>query len=321
MQSITKHNIMDLYMFAKQLNDENLMRVLFIWLSIKPKRLTQPILQFLFENQSFDDLTSLLQKNYITINEERIFTHCIDWVKKQYRTHPKLSNQSPQDIMAPILQYIRFPVMSMQYLSTEVYNSGLLTDEQFLNIIRHKYMEQDDLSSFSHKKRMIEYDKLTLFHFDDEGFAIDDHDARIENIIAFHWNDYDDITDKIDAASSSGDYPNYPVSNIYTDNADYWCSVTLAAGANVWIMFDCHKYDVARIDTRFQSYYSCQIVKVYSSNSGIGNDWNPMVKKTNMTQENKLKIIMRRNSAKYIKLKFEQWNNGYVGIERVYFYQ
>ena len=326
-RNISKESILDLYAFAKQLNDDNLTRTIWRWLKRKPKRITDPLIKIIFENQDINGLTKLLKKDYININEERIFQHSINWLKKQYSIRSKLSlkstsittniEETPRDIIQPILELIRFPLMSLKYLSSEVYNSGILTDKEFLAILRAKHTKDQTLTVFNMKKRKRKRYRDSVDHDEDEGF---DTLNMNENIV--DNDNYEDITDKIQGILNSGEYSGYPMAYMYADGDNYWCSCDISDGSNVWIIFDCKMYDIGKIEIKFNGSYACSIVKVYSAGSKRTFDWDKITKKVGMIQDGTVKtILVRSYYARFIKLKFEDWTNGYVGVQRIKFYQ
>ena len=337
MHNISKNNIMDLYNLAKQLKDENLMRIIFVWLSTKPKTMTDSIIKSIFIQLSRTDLQRLLQKDYITLKEERIFQHIMHWLQAQYINNPKLCKDGPREIMQPFLKHIRFPIMSMRFLSTDVYNSGLLTDEEFLGVIRSKFPKkkkkneekQDDLilNMFDNNRRKINNDKLNSFYYiDDDGFVVDDYLDTNDIINDDDEFDYKEreITDDIDCVRDSGTYPgNYAIGNMYRDDGDYWCSIDLAQGSDVWLIFDCKEYMIEKIGVNANMHYAPTIIKVYGSETMDGNAfWEPLVKKVNIPRDGQMKyIIMQGMNPRYIKLKFEDWSSMWVGITRIHFYE
>eukprot|EP01084_Bolivina_argentea_P260192 439318_1 len=309
-QNISKHCIMDLHMLSKEINNENLRKMIWRWLSSKHPKMTDLFIKIIFETQTRKGLIALLKSDYVCIQEERIFTHCVNWLKKQYTKQP-VSTHLVIDIAGPILPYIRFPLMSMRYLSGKVYDSGLLSDEQFLGIIRAKYMRDAKLTDFNSKIRK----RCFAVGVDDDGFD----DENIDDIDQDLYK-YNDITDSVHVVLNSGEYAGYPASHMYNDSANYWCSND---GANdVWMVFDCEGYEIGKIGIRFQQAYACSIVKVYTSYKRNSKDWRKVTKKINMPKDGRVHFIqVSQVCDRYIKLRFEDWMNGYVGIERIRFYQ
>eukprot|EP01083_Nonionella_stella_P074788 202993_1 len=319
-RNISKDSLIDLYTFAQQLNDDNLTRIIWKWLGRKPKQISEPLINLIFERKSCLELIKLLQKDCISINEQRIFTHIIHWLKKQYLMNSSTAyydTHKPRDIIEPILQYIRFPLMSNTFLSNNVYHSGLLTDAEFLGILRAKFTKDNTLTKFNTKKRKK---RRKARHSVD---LSDDFDNVNMNDIQDDW-EYEEVTEHVNAILNSGEYEGYPMEHMYTNTRDYWCSCDLSSGSNVWIVFDCQSYKIGKIEIKFQTSYACAVVKVYSSDTKTDDDdWNRVTKKQNMPQNTALvhTIRVRDAYARFIKLKFGHWSNGYVGIERIRFYQ
>ena len=136
--------------------------------------------------------------------------------------------------------------------------------------------------------------------------------------------DYTDITDKIKPLINSGECSGYPMTNMYVDGTNYWCSNALGSNQDCWVMFDCGEYEIHKIDIKFQASYASTIVKIYSCENKKASkiNWEKITKKTKMArgaQVNELKI-RRDDQCRYLMLQFEDWTNGYVGVERIHFY-
>eukprot|EP01084_Bolivina_argentea_P271741 462462_1 len=308
---ISKDSVIDLYQFAQQLNDDHLIKILWKWLGIKPPKMTDPLIKIIFEHKSSIELAKLLQKDYISINEQRIFSHSIHWLKKQYLYKKALLSIQARNIIEPILKHIRFPLMSIKFLSTDVYETGLLTENEFLGIIRAKCLNDKQLTIFNMNKR-----KKIYINDMDDGF-----DDENRNDIT-DMNEYIEIIDRIRGVLNSGEYNGYPMQFMYSNDTNYWCSCDLMSSSKVWIIFDCQMHKVDKIEIRYQSTYSCSIVKIYASDSKVNDEWDRITKKENMIKGGHVHTIrIKHNYCRFIKLKFEDWSNGYVGIERIRFYQ
>ena len=329
---MSKESILDLYTFAKQLNDDNLTRIIWRWFGRKPHKITDPLLKIIFENEDLDGIIKLLQKDYISINEERIFKHCLNWLKKQYLIKSNLakklaasstattsSHDQPRDIIQPILEYIRFPIMSLKFISTNVYNSGVLTEKELLNIYRAKHLKDSKITRFNMKRRKRRHRLASTDENDDDGFDGINMAEIIDDELLN--GTYKDITSLVQAIGNSGEYSGYPMVYMYSDDANYWCSCDITTGSDVWIIFDCQTHEIGKIEVKFQASYACSVIKVYSSDSKRTYDWDKVTKRINMTQDGQVKTLyIQTHYARFMKLKFEDWINGYVGIERVKFY-
>ena len=114
------------------------------------------------------------------------------------------------------------------------------------------------------------------------------------------------------------------MTHMFVDGTNYWCSNALAVNADCWVIFDCGDYELKKIEIKFQASYAAAIVKVFSSESRRTSKryWEKITQKKGMTQDGTVKTILIRNDelSRYIKLKFENWINGYVGVERIHFF-
>ena len=123
-QSLNKTNIIQIFRFAQESNDEGLKQLIWKWLARKSINISDPIINQIFKLfQTGQDIADLLQKEYITINEERIFTFCSNWLRLQYQKTDK-QQLSARELTKEFIQFIRFPLMSNKFLSTDVYNTG-----------------------------------------------------------------------------------------------------------------------------------------------------------------------------------------------------
>eukprot|EP01084_Bolivina_argentea_P259905 438753_1 len=338
-KSLDKSNIFQLYSFAQSLDDDNLKKLLWKWLGRKSIKITDPIITKIFQTLTNSEIAILLQKDYISIREERIFTHCLHWLKYQYKQKDKTKvlKNTPREMMNDFLQYIRFPLMNNKFLSNDVYFAGILTDKELINIFRAKTLRNKSLTVYNLSKRCkshnivdfignsddeLQYDKMITGDSDDDFDSInmdgsDDEEEKIE---------YKDITSKIKPILNSGECGGYPMQNMYIDGSNYWCSNTLASNADCWCMFDCGEYgiDINKIDLKFQASYACSIVKIYSSDEKRASraNWDKITKKINMPKGGNVHEIKIRNEdlQRYLLCSFEDWTNGYVGIERIHFY-
>ena len=336
-KSFDKTNIYDLYQFAENKNDDYLRKLLWRWLGRKSTKTTEPIITKIFQSLSSKQIAELLQKDYISIREERIFTQCLNWLRKQYQSKGNKTDTimgSPRDMMADFLKYIRFPVMGNKFLSNDVYFAGILTDKELINIFRAKTLKDKTLTVYNLKKRpryavsedymdesdedMDDIENDSDNEFDDINMenASDDEEEKV---------DYTDITDKIKPILNSGECNGYPMTNMYSDGGSYWCSNALGSNVECWVMFDCGEYEINKIDIKFQVSYASTIVKIYSCKNKRSSriNWDKITKKINMprgAQVNELKI-RRDDQCRYLMIQFEDWTNGYVGVERIHFYQ
>jgi len=242
---------------------------------------------------------------------------------------------APREMVDAFLKHIRFPLMSHRFLSNDVYLAGILTDKELLGIFRAKTLRNRSLTIFSSSRRRMsgdfgdavedeeefdeddgEFDDLNMEKSGDD----DDLDEEEEEKI-----DYQDITGKIQAVMNSGEYGGHPMTHMYVDGRSYWSSLALSSQTTCWIMFDCKDYEVHKMDIKFQVSYAPTIVKVYTSDSKSRSvkSWDKVTKRINMpraAKANELKI-RTDDQGRYLILQFEDWTNGYVGVERVHFYQ
>ena len=212
--------------------------------------------------------------------------------------------------------------MSLKYLTKNVYDTGILTDNELLSIIRAKSTNNQDFTTYKMDKRRNNANIIGGDGFDDANMYNNDEDDDDDMY-------YKDITEKIRAASDSGTYSNvYAISCMYRNDTSYWCTLGLsgafaAVPSDVWIIFDCKNYQISKIEIKLQISYACSTIKIYSSDSkNRQNEWDKITKKVNMSINGQFeKIQIMQMHQKFIKMKFENWTNGYVGIERIRFYQ
>lgn len=89
----------------------------------------------LFTSPSFltipqDTLSSILKLDRLTIAEVDIFRACLNWAN-----HNCSKGQSAQEKLEPLLPLIRFPTMTISEISLDVAPSGVLPQQDLLNLL------------------------------------------------------------------------------------------------------------------------------------------------------------------------------------------
>lgn len=85
-----------------------------------------------FESQKFLDvtesvLTRILQMDQLGIPEHEIFLHCLEWAQKSKAFSRKIQ---------VVIPYIRFPLMSIEQISTVVIPENVLTKDEALELMQ-----------------------------------------------------------------------------------------------------------------------------------------------------------------------------------------
>ena len=332
--SLNRSNIREIFSFAQVSGDENLKELIWKWLGGKSSNIADPSIGEIFKQfNNGKEIAEFLQKDYISINEERIFIHCLNWVKLQY-TKQESQQLSARELVQDFIEYIRFPTMSNKFLTSEVYNSGILTNDELLHILRAKTCKNQSFTPYIIAKRNNndngdekdeeedddEFDTVNL-EDDDE----DDEDDEAEG------DKEKDITSSIEAIACSSEYStSYTMIKMFENNDDYWCTVKLSQGVDAYVIFDCGKYLISRIEIKFPpSEGACSICKVYSTNIKKNvknvrlNNWDKITKKINMSKNGSIveKVKIRNeNISRYVLLNFEDGQGGYAGIQKIKFF-
>eukprot|EP01084_Bolivina_argentea_P277050 472854_1 len=298
-RSVDKSNILELYSIAHSLDDDKLKSILWKWLGRKSMKTTEPIISRIFETLDGTQIARLLQKDYISIREERIFTHSMNWLKAQYqRKDTKLDLKlTPRDIISEFIEYIRFPIMNNKFLSNEVYFAGIVSDKELIHIFRAKTLRDKTLTVYNMRKRpRYRQHSSSDYAGDSDSDSVDDTGAMDSDNEFDDVNmggmgeeeeektEYNDVTNKIKPVMNSGECGGYPMQNMYTDGAQYYCSNALASNAECWVNFDCDDYNVSKIEIKFQSSYSSSIVKVFCCDNKRASrvNWDKITKKINL---------------------------------------
>lgn len=352
--SLNKSNIFELFCYAIDLNDENLNELLWKWLGRKSLKITEPIINQIFKSfKTGKEISILLQKDYISIHEERIFIHCLNWLKSQYQNPSKsklksISSLSAREICSDFIQFIRFPLMSNKFLSIDVYNTGILTNDELLDIMRAKTLKNQNITPYNLNKRKVFLSSSTDKDGDDddsdsEEEKLDESDNDFDSVnLENSDNDTDDenedddeneieITKKVRAIGCSSQYGGgYSMENVFAENTNYWCTTSLQSNIDAYIIFDCGKYIISKIGIKFPpGEGACSICRVYTTDNkrNLRNvklkQWDKITKKVNMSKSGTtIENIKIRNEdiSRYILLNLEDGMNGYAGIERIRFY-
>mmetsp|Transcript_35161 Transcript_35161/g.57475 ORF Transcript_35161/g.57475 Transcript_35161/m.57475 type:complete len:551 (+) Transcript_35161:66-1718(+) len=269
-----KDNMFALYELARSLDDDALNSLLWSWLNRKSLKVSEQIIGKIFFTLSGAQIGELLRAPHIGIDEERIFAHCVEWLKRQYQHKSKTSSSNKTNLMSArqlcsdFVGDIRFPIMSYQFLSNDVYNTGLLTNEELLSILRAKALRDAKVTGFISTPRVAMHSRYGARgslaaaaeavndddgdddaenHFSDDSDSDNDFDS-----INMHPSDRDDdddddndkdnnngdterveeidVTSKIKVVAASSEYNNdYTAINIFRSNRSYWASSELGS--------------------------------------------------------------------------------------------
>ena len=350
-KSLSRHNLLEVYRFAESKRDEPLKRMLWRWMGRRSRKCTDPLIARIFESLDADGIARLLRSEYVSVREERLFSQCLAWLKKQYQAQGKGKGSaslsaSPREAMGAFVRDIRFPLMSLRFLCDEVHSAGILSDAELLGVLRAKTLRNQELCSYAlrPRSRHNDADEGDL----DGGLSSDDDadahsDGDFDDVNAAHKDGDEDeeeeekgsaheITKRVNAIWNSGECGGYPMHNMYADGSQYWCSNSLNASAHraCWVVFDCADCLVSRLEIQFQPSYCCAAVKLYSNEnrratsvSDIERKWQKITKKENLPRGGAVHVIKIRNEeelSRFLLLRFEGWQNGYVGVQRVRFY-
>ena len=115
------------------------------------------------------------------------------------------------------------------------------------------------------------------------------------------------------------------MSHMFVNNGNYWCSEKLiGSDADCSLVFDVEMYNITGIDIQFQQSYQCGIIKIFSSQNErvCKKQWNKITQKRNMPKNGSLHHVKIEcdSQPKYLRLKFEDWSNEFVGILNMMFY-
>eukprot|EP01084_Bolivina_argentea_P175734 304256_1 len=290
-KSLNKANIFKLYQLAQALDDDHIRQLIWNWLGRKSSKTSDPIINAIFLSLSGQEIAILLQKPYISIEEERIFIFCLNWLKAQYQKNDTNPMATARDICRPFINYIRFPLMSHKFLTTDVYFTGILSNDELIHIYRAKTLRDQKLTAFTIEKRKalrskrdahpsavnaramgrfgpllnrLINDQEQLQHREESDNESDDEfDSVNMNESDTDEEDEEDkeedeeeegeeVTSKISAVLCSSQYSgDYGVQNMYNDDASYWASTALQSNKDEFIVFDCGEYKIRKIAVKF----------------------------------------------------------------------
>ncbi|ETO33208.1 hypothetical protein RFI_03900, partial [Reticulomyxa filosa] len=205
---ITPKNLIDFYRFALKAKDQSIEVILWNWLVKKGGKVKASLTNDIFFECNEQQLSNLLQQNFCAVDEDLLFNAMLHWIKKQI-TSTNEKQRTIREILEKIIPYIRFPLMRESFLANEVYNSGILTNEELVNVFRAKTLKNDHLTHFKNEKRL---NKIQMENIKDE--KDDDNIVKTE------------ITG-VSCINDSGTFAGWPTTNMLSDNDGYWCSSSL----------------------------------------------------------------------------------------------
>eukprot|EP00457_Paulinella_chromatophora_P005344 gb/GEZN01005361.1/.p1 GENE.gb/GEZN01005361.1/~~gb/GEZN01005361.1/.p1 ORF type:complete len:552 (+),score=47.97 gb/GEZN01005361.1/:223-1656(+) len=91
-----------------------------------------------FLRLSPESLARVIKSNNLGVSEMQIFESCLQWARKECsRKGMKHAPANIRQVLLPILQHIRFPVMTIEQIATEVSPRNILTSDELLHIFIH----------------------------------------------------------------------------------------------------------------------------------------------------------------------------------------
>merc|ERR1712039_962735 len=108
----------------------------------------------------------------------------------------------------------------------------------------------------------------------------------------------------------------YPLYAMHEDDDRYWCSTQNCS--DIWMTFDCENKAVSKISVQYHPSYHAKKVFVYT-NATRPFAWNSgqFLKEVALSGNNM--EISLASHEKFVALRFFDWINGYVGVQRVRF--
>jgi len=132
----------------------------------------------------------------------------------------------------------------------------------------------------------------------------------------------------IQCISNSGTWQGFEPSAMFIEDTSYWCTNALQENEDVWCIFNVSDHLILKIMIRFQQSYSCSVVKIFTGESGNRqSEWTKIAEKINIPFNANMafggtdtEILFEEKNDQFIMLKFENWPNSFLGVERVKFY-
>eukprot|EP01119_Soliformovum_irregulare_P025838 TRINITY_DN9667_c0_g1_i2.p1 TRINITY_DN9667_c0_g1~~TRINITY_DN9667_c0_g1_i2.p1 ORF type:complete len:395 (-),score=72.70 TRINITY_DN9667_c0_g1_i2:82-1125(-) len=146
LQTLTLENALTLFNHAQLWNVQDVLHK--CWQIIQSQS-EQAVACAEFRVISEDLLLRILRDDGFVCQEQALFKACLAWADAECeRRHRSADVSNKRDILAKVLPLIRFPTMTLQFISTEVAASKILTDQELLELLLHLGSEGYGRTSF-----------------------------------------------------------------------------------------------------------------------------------------------------------------------------
>lgn len=132
------------------------------------KKVDEEIPKFLFTEEFLSMcpacIYKIVQRDSISAPEELIFDQVVKWSKEECSRQNILdTGENQRNVLGDILKEIRFPIMEHRYLNEVVCESGMLNDEEKVDILRQQLqIKNAGEHLFKKRERMKQQTKLTI---------------------------------------------------------------------------------------------------------------------------------------------------------------
>ncbi|KAK3588856.1 hypothetical protein CHS0354_035998 [Potamilus streckersoni] len=124
-------------------------------------------------------MTEIIKSDDLALSEQEIYEGLLKYaVGKCHKTGIEPTIENKKCMLGGLLQHVRFPLMNKDYITEVVFESGFLSQEDEIKLLKHFVKPQQSVDGFSMKKRKYRY---IIHRFDEHatgwGYKRDKTDA------------------------------------------------------------------------------------------------------------------------------------------------